>query len=107
VLVYELAIWGFFGAFVYAAPRLLVAWAGGRRTTGTAECIIALAIGAIGSAGFTQFIGDVVRQSQPADLRAIAVVLGMISNPVAPSIVHLMGTGLVRRLGGTNIRARH
>lgn len=102
-----LAFWGFTGAFVYAAPRLLISITAQRVWFSLADCAVALLIGPIGAAGFAEFIGNTLHQTTNPELRAIAVVLGMISNPVAPAIVHLMGTGVIRRLGGTSMKARH
>lgn len=98
------ALWGLLGAFVYAAPRLVVAFSEQREGPPVlwlpvAEFVIALACGPIGAAGFTQLIADFIRKSNPADLRAIALVIGMVANPLAPSIVHLVGEGILRHVG--------
>jgi hypothetical protein len=97
------ALWGFLGAFVYAAPRLLVAFSeerpGRKWWFPLLEFAVALAFGPIGASGFTQIVADVVRQTNGADLRAIALVIGMVANPLAPSVVHLVGEGILRHVG--------
>ena len=81
--VLGLAFWGLLGAFVYAAPRFVISVAGGKLAMPMLEGLVALAIGPISAAGFGQFLGATVHQTSIAELRAIAVVIGMISNPVA------------------------
>jgi hypothetical protein len=105
------AFWGALGAFVYAAPRLLILLGGKvdshRLWAGALEFAVSLAIGPIGAAGFTEFIASSLHQSGSAPHRAIAVVLGMIANPVSPTIVQTLGTGIVRRLGAPHMRQTH
>jgi hypothetical protein len=104
VEVWTLAFWGVLGGFAYAGPRLLVAVTWERLAKPLGEFTLSLIIAPIGAAGFTIPIAHVVHQSSVDDLRAIAVILGMISNPIAPSLVYLFGTAIVRRLGGDNMK---
>lgn len=96
------AIWGLLGAFVYAAPRLIVTLseerAPSKRWMPWAEFFISLVTGPIGSAGFAQLVGITIHQTAVADLRAIALVIGMVANPVSPAIVHLVGENILHRL---------
>jgi hypothetical protein len=102
-----LAIWGLLGAFAYAAPRLLVALTSeNRKFSAIGEALVAHGIGSAGAAAFTQFLANTFHQTSEADLRAIAFVLGMIANPVAPGIIHLVGTSVIRRFGGTSLTER-
>ena len=102
-----LALWGLAGAFVYAAPRFLMSLSETRlpehRWYPFAEFLVSLGIGPIAGAGFGQFVAGSIHMLKSEELRAITVVVGMIANPVAPAIVQLLGTGLVRRLGGATM----
>jgi len=108
--LWVVALWGLMGAFVYAAPRLLLllsAKVDARRVIfGIAEFLVALTIGAIGATGFSAFIGAAIHQTNVGEIRAVALTLGMIANPVAPTIVHVLSTGVVRRLGAPGMRNR-
>lgn len=108
--VLEYAFWGLLGAVVYAAPRGLVVVSENvtkiRLIRTFCEFIVSLVVGAIGSAGFAEIVSNTLRQTGVADLRAIAVVLGMVANPIAPGIVHLIGEGFLRRLGAPIARER-
>jgi hypothetical protein len=96
------AIWGFLGSFVYAAPRLVVSLSDARPARRPwlpwAEFVVALLVGPIGSAGFADLVAITIHQDKPADLRAIGLVIGMVANPVAPAIVHLVGENILHRL---------
>lgn len=106
-LLREPMFWGAGGAFIYAAPRLSVciATALARKTgciTCTVDAILALAIGVISAAAFTdlahalavKFIGDTI----PKDGRAISCVLGLLANPLAPRLVDVAGGRLIKKL---------
>lgn len=96
------AIWGVMGAFVYAAPRLLVSLSDQkpdrRAWMPWAEFVIAITIGAIGAAACSGLVASTIHQTQSADLRAIGLIVGMVANPVAPAIVHLVGENILHRL---------
>lgn len=97
-------LWGFLGAFVWAAPRLLVAW-GESRTARTPllphliEFVVALAFGPIFAAGFGEFGAGYIGLEEPRALRAVSLVIGMIANPLAPKIVEIATGGVIGRLG--------
>jgi hypothetical protein len=100
--VKDFAIWGVLGAFVYAAPRLLIAAADRNPNreawTPWAEFAVALLTGTISAAGCGALVASTIHQTQLADLRAIGLVIGMVANPVAPAIVHLIGDNILHRL---------
>ena len=98
------AVWGFLGSVVYAAPRALASLSEGKASAhkpivAMIELGLALGVGTIGGEAFTQFVADTLRQTSPADVRAIAVVLGMVSNQIAPGIINLLGEGFLRHFG--------
>jgi len=98
------ALWGLLGAFVYAAPRLLVAW-GESRTAGAPvlphfiEFLVALSFGPIFSAALGEWGAGYVGMTEPRSLRAVSLVLGMVANPVAPVLISLVSGNIVARLG--------
>lgn len=96
------AFWGLLGAFVYAAPRLLVTLSeiqtAGRRWLPWAEFVLALTFGPIGAAAFTPIGSDMVGWKGAANLRALALMIGMVANPIAPAVVHLVTDQILRRL---------
>lgn len=98
------ALWGLLGAFVYAAPRLLVAW-GESRAAGTGvlphliEFVVALTFGPIFAAGFGEWGAGYLGWTEPRSLRAVSLVIGMVANPVAPLLVNLVTGGIAGRLG--------
>jgi hypothetical protein len=98
------SLWGFLGAFVYAAPRLLVAWGESRASGGSvvphlSEFVVALTFGPIFSAGFGEWGADYLGWEEPRALRAVSLVIGMVANPVAPVLVKLATGEIVGRLG--------
>lgn len=97
------ALWGLSGAFVYAAPRLLVslfdASQPGRPAKSVAEFLVAISFGPIAAAGFGPFLADEFHRTSASELRAAAVVAGMIVNSAAPSLVKLFTEGLLRWAG--------
>lgn len=98
------ALWGLLGAFVYAAPRLLVAW-GESRVAGAPllphliELAVALTFGPIFAAGFGEFGAGYLGWEEPRALRAVSLVIGMVANPVAPVLVNLASGEIIGRLG--------
>jgi hypothetical protein len=99
-----LAVWGLLGAFGYAGPRLIVALseAPQNRWKPWADFIVTLAIGTIGAAGFVDLVSHLMHwQSDVSNQRALAVVIGLLSNPVAPAVVKA-GPALALRLIGAS-----
>lgn len=100
--IWGFCVWGLGGSFIYAAPRVLVSLSDSARERKAwapwAELLIALAMGPIGAAGFTGLVAATIHQTGVADLRAIALTIGMVANPVAPAIIHLVGDNILHRL---------
>lgn len=96
------ALLGLLGAFMYASPRALVAVAesenSGQRVRHIAEFILALSFGPIAGAGFGPLLAGEFHRTSLAELRAIAIVVGMVANRLAPEIVHLASDTLRRWL---------
>lgn len=97
------ALWGLAGAFVYAAPKLIVALfddgVAGRRARAIAEFVVSLSFGPIAAAAFGPFAAGELHRTSVSELRAGAVVIGMIVNPVAPSIVRIFSDNVLRWAG--------
>lgn len=88
------AAFGLAGAFVYAAPRLSACWVspkddGESRGACAFEFACALIIGAIGAAAVGPWIADWRHMTQPRDLNAICVIIGLVANPSAPVLINL------------------
>lgn len=86
------AVYGGAGAFIYAAPRLLACLRspkdhGDSVFSCSFEFIIALTIGAIGAGAFAPWLAGVRGMTEPRDLNAIAVIIGLMANPTAPTII--------------------
>jgi len=98
------ALWGLLGAFVYAAPRLLVAW-GESRVSGTPvlphliEFSVALTFGPIFASGFGEFGAGYLGWEEPRALRAVSLVIGMVANPAAPLLINLVTGQILGRVG--------
>lgn len=101
------AIWGLLGAFVYAAPRLILSAAeakvaGRHAWTQFAEFLVALSFGPIFSSGFGPWAAFYVKLEGAHEIRAVALVIGMVANPLAPAVVKLASGDILRRLGGAS-----
>lgn len=96
------AFWGLLGSFVYGAPRLLVALSEAQAIRDVvyaiAEFAIALAIGTIGAAACTPIVVEVWGWKGAANMRAGSFVIGMVANPIAPAVVHLVSDNFLRHL---------
>lgn len=98
------AAWGIAGAFIYAAPKLLISLSedevdgNPHRARHIAAFVLALTFGPIAGAGFGPLLAAEFHRTSLAELRAIAIVVGMVANPVAPQVVHLVSDTILRRL---------
>jgi hypothetical protein len=101
------ALWGLLGAFVYAAPRLVVA-IGEAQAVGRsafrqlAEFLVALAFGPIFSVGFGPWAAHWLEKEGHPETRALALVIGMVANPLAPALVKVATGEILRRAGGAS-----
>lgn len=99
------AAWGFLGAFMYAAPKLLVCWRAADWHLNCYRCafesLVALSTGAIAAAAFSPAVSHYLNRMAEHDARAIATILGLLANPLAPLFVKAMGIRLMRQVGGT------
>lgn len=91
------AFWGFCGAFVYAGPRYVmcrrVCRAEGENTRGCAEeMVVSCLIGAIAGFSLGQYAADMVNQTQPHQVRAVTVIVGLVANRAAPGLIRLFST---------------
>ena len=88
------ATWGVAGSFIYAGPRWLAcAFASkGAAWRCSLEAAICLLVGAIAAQAFGQWVLAFLHQ-RPADLNAIAAMIGLLANPLAPKLTEgLAGT---------------
>lgn len=99
------ALWGFLGAFVYAAPRLSVAIgeakAGGEQdiTKHLIEFAISLTFGPIFATAGGEWVADHLGRTALAELRGLAFVIGLTANPVAPVLVKAISGDILGRIG--------
>lgn len=101
--------WGLGGAFIYAGPRLIVCiqqhqtW--GERFGCIVEFLVSIGIGIFAAEGVGPYVAATLHQTQEHQVRALAVVVGLLANPVAPGIVKLMSAqpmlkAILKSLGG-------
>lgn len=88
-VMHEPAIWGFMGAFIYAAPRLVKCFltckeAGTSGWFCTMEFVIALATGAIAAAAWAALV---MGWTHVRDSNAMSATIGLLVNPLAPMMV--------------------
>lgn len=88
-------LWGMAGAFIYAAPRLAVCIKKCRKAQANiGDCVleftIALATGWIAAEAGAMWLSQQLSQTEEHQTRAVAVVLGLLANPVAPVLVGLL-----------------
>ncbi|HEY3694188.1 hypothetical protein [Phenylobacterium sp.] len=86
------AVWGFLGAFIYAGPRLSACIASPKEHGESpfaclVEFAIALIVGAIGAAAFAPWIIVSRGLTEARDLNAVAVLIGLMANPTAPTLI--------------------
>lgn len=101
-------LWGGAGAFVFAAPRLLVCIQACKES-GRAACVLefifAILIGVIGAEGVGPAASQWLHRTAEYEVRALAVFLGLLANPAAPGLVKLMSAqsmlrAILKSLGG-------
>lgn len=101
--------WGLVGAFAYAGPRLSVCirqhqtW--GERFGCILDFIVAMMVGCGLSAGWGPYAASYLHQTQQEQVTAIAVVLGLLANVIAPGLIKLMSAqsmlkAILKSLGG-------
>lgn len=83
------ALWGAAGAFIPSAPRLAACLnsckeTGARGFACTGDFLIALLIGAIGAAAFSPVAIQLSHLKDPA---AIATMIGLLANRLAPNLI--------------------
>lgn len=86
------AFWGLGGAFIYAGPRLSACVFAARQSGGgwsvcAMECAVALAIGAFAAAAFGPWVLAWRGAPKAHELNAIAAMIGLLANPMAPQLV--------------------
>ena len=100
--------WGTCGAFVYAAPFLVLSlWADGQDKAGRwkafASFVVSLVTGCIFAEGFTRSVEQVVMKLVNIDVTAIALIVGVASNYIWPKLLRRLGTeidkAIVKRTG--------
>jgi hypothetical protein len=97
------AVWGFLGAFVYAGPKLVACVYSAKSSgAGWSFCavtfIVAMVIGPIMAAAFVPMIAAFIARTAEHDVRALATVVGMIANPIAPDLVKRMSGKVLKKL---------
>ncbi len=98
---YLWAAWGLLGAFVHAGLALPVAWAEAKASgrplaLPLGQFIVALCIGLIFGAGFGPIAGDRLGLKTMPELQALALVVGLVANPIAPWVVKVMSGASIK-----------
>lgn len=102
------ALWGFMGAFIYAAPRLATCMFAARQAgTGWFGCgfefVMALLIGAVAAGAWGPEVSiSVLKSSDPAHLRAVAATIGLLANPAAPRVIDILTGRILNVLKGSD-----
>lgn len=83
------AVWGFLGAFIYAAPRWVACLVACREAKASPwpcalELAVALATGSIAAAAFS---ATAMALSHVKDANAVSAMVGLLANPTAPKLV--------------------
>lgn len=91
---YMLALWGFLGAFIYAAPRFSACFFASRQAGTTSvvclvEGLICLAIGTIASPLVAPWLQQFLKRDGGHETMAIAAIVGLLANPVAPKLFNI------------------
>ena len=89
-----MAFWGLAGAAVYGAPRWAMCVKTCRRAGRDAsecheELVVSLVVGAISGAAAGPYLADIVRQTEPHQVRAVTALVGLVANRVAPGLIRL------------------
>ena len=95
------ALWGLAGAFAYAAPRLPPALDGREKSRWRpwTEALISLCMGPVGAAGVGPYVSMLIHWESLPECRALAILIGLVVNPVAPAAVDLWTNFVLARLG--------
>lgn len=93
------AFWGAAGAFIYAGPRWLACAypAKGLAWRCTLEAAIAIAVGLVAAAAFARWTLHLLHQA-PGDLPAVAAMVGLLANRLAPMLVDGLSTAAANAL---------
>ena len=101
-------LWGFMGAFIYAAPRL-GACVFARRQAGQGwvgcgfEFVAALITGAVAAGALTPEIAvSFLKSTDPAHSRAVAATIGLLANPAAPRVIDILTGRILQVLKGSD-----
>lgn len=91
------AVWGFLGAFIYAAPRYRLCIKSCRESGDsiggcTMEFIIALVTGAISSAAAALPLATYMGQDQDHQVVAYAAVIGLVANKSYSVVIGIFST---------------
>lgn len=91
---YMLALWGLLGAFIYAAPKFSACFFAARQEGGSVvvcavEGFISLAIGTIASPLVAPWLQNFLKRDGSHETMAIAAVVGLLANPVAPKLFNI------------------
>jgi hypothetical protein len=95
--------WGLGGAFIYAAPKLSACYFSALQTPESpAKCVVdagfAVVIGPIAAAAFSGTVQANVSLSGVEHMPAVAAVIGLLANPVAPGAIEVFTEGVMKRI---------
>lgn len=91
---YILALWGLLGAFIYAAPRFSACYFASRQSEGSSvqcgvDLVLSLAVGTAAAVVVSPWIQNYFHRQGDHEVRAIAAMVGLLANPVAPRLVNI------------------
>lgn len=99
------ALWGFLGAFIYAAPRLIAGAVAARQAgrgpwVSAAEFLAAIVTGAIAAAAFGPPTAGLAGRTAQQDLNAICALWGLVFNRAAPQLVESLSSAVTNVISG-------
>lgn len=99
------ALWGLLGALMYAGPNMILCLYQCRQAEKhpgwcIADFFMALVIGAGAAAGGTYWGADFLGADDPHKIPGIAILIGLLANPLAPGLIRVVPKSILRRIEG-------
>jgi len=87
--------WALFGGFWFAGPNFLFCYKRCQKAgRGIGECllelVICLMIAASAGALLSLYVAEIVKQTKPHQVTAVAAVIGLLMNPLLPAILKML-----------------
>ena len=92
--LFYLALWGLGGALVYGGPRWVLCVRVCRKECESAQgchedVVVNLMVGAIAGAAAGPYVAEILKQTEPHQIRAVTAFIGLVANRAAPGLIKL------------------